>query len=442
MSCWTTLQEETIAMGSRNSDYAGSIISEACQPLHNFLKNKEIYRKQLVIDGEKYIKELHGAISNAVRCKNNFDKATKEAEISQVQYDKSLKEGGIKPKDIAKLSLKASQQKEKGQLSDEEYKTSIKTANEIQDNFYNSQMPKILDELQQIEVERIEVIKQSINKLIEVNRNMPQNFQTFAKALENEVNSIDGVADINDFIEENKSGNIEKPSPMEYEPYGTNSFTDENAPSKKAGLFSRVKQGVSNLGLKKPQSTGKDTDEEDDAKAEPSESTNSINATDSTSEKSSEPNGKLDPKPSTEKSVESKIEVKLDGKSERKDSKTDGATVADRRSKDIKPVDPGSPRDTDLKKNRKSLPGMTSIIMPTNLINSLKERQQKKEKDDEEEKPSTPTSQPAIPSRPTRPKKSGESSDSGEVTPEANDQDKPKIPTRPPKPTTDTPPSE
>jgi len=437
-------------MGSRHSDYAGSIISEACQPVHNFLKNKENYRKQLVIDGEKYTKELHGAISNAVRCKNNFDKATKEAEITQVQYDKSLKEGGVKPKDVAKLSAKASQQKEKGQSLDEEYKTSIKTANEIQDNFYSSQMPKILDELQQIEVERIEVIKQSINKLIELNRNMPQNFQTFAKALENEVNSIDGVADINDFIEENKSGNTEKPSPMEYEPYGTSSFTDENAPSKKGGLFSRVKQGVSNLGLRKPQSSGKDADEEeDDTKAEPSESNNSINATDSTSEKSSEPNGnkpdpkpepKPEPKPSTEKSVESKIEVKLDEKSESKGSKPDG--VADRRSKDIKPVDPGSPRDTDLKKNRKSLPGMTNIIMPTNLINSLKERQQKKEKDDEEEKPSTPTSQPTVPSRPARPKKSGDSSDSIEVTPETNDQDKPKIPTRPPKPSTDTPPSE
>jgi len=84
-------------------------------------------------------------------------------------------------------------------------------------------MPQILAELQKLEEERIKFLKTTLKQFIDLQDAIPPSIKLTCEAMSQYVEAIDVDADIQTFIEENRSEG-EGPEPIEYTP-----FTEDGA---------------------------------------------------------------------------------------------------------------------------------------------------------------------------------------------------------------------
>jgi len=220
---WVTVQTEVEKLARVHSDFSQKLINEVVEPINNFIKEKEASRKMLLLDGGKATKILEDTVSNYQKAKQRAEKLAKEAEQSQQGYHKATTDDTVKPDAIQKLASKVTQAKEKASQADGEYRETVVKANEIKDKFHSEQMPQILSELQKLEEERIKFLKTALKQFIDLQDAIPPSIKLTCEAMTQYVDAIDVDADVQTFIEENRS-EAEGPEPIEYVP-----FTEEGA---------------------------------------------------------------------------------------------------------------------------------------------------------------------------------------------------------------------
>jgi len=184
----------------------------------------------LLLDGGKATKILEDTVSNYQKAKQRAEKLAKEAEQSQQGYHKATTDDTVKPDAIQKLASKVTQAKEKALQADAEYRDTVVRANEVKDKFHSEQMPQILEELQKLEEERIKFLKTTLKQFIDLQDAIPPSIKLTCEAMSQYVDAIDVDADIQTFIEENRT-EADGPEPIEYIP-----FTEEGANQAAVGV--------------------------------------------------------------------------------------------------------------------------------------------------------------------------------------------------------------
>jgi len=233
---WVTVQTEVEKLARVQNDFSQKLINEVVDPINNFIKEKDAIRKQLVTEGQKATKILEDTISNYQKAKKTAEKFSKEAEQAQQGYHKATADDPVKPDVIQKLASKVTQAKEKASQADSEYRESVSKANEVKDKFHSDQMPQILAELQKLEEERIKFLKTTLKQFIDLQDAIPPSIKLTCEAMSQYVEAIDVDADIQTFIEENRSEG-EGPEPIEYTP-----FTEDGA-NQASGMVGGAKKG-------------------------------------------------------------------------------------------------------------------------------------------------------------------------------------------------------
>jgi hypothetical protein len=215
---WLKMQDETNKLSLKHADFSAKILSEVCQPIYLFTRNKEISRKQLVTDGNRLTKDLQDSYSNLTKAKQNYDRSCKDLELANSTLDKSKSDASIKTKDLQKIQQKATKSDELTVESNNQYKQALEVTNKLQEKFYKDDMPAILDEFQQMENDRIDLLKQCLDNFIGIQETVPPAIVESCKTMKEHVANIDKEKDVRDFIEENISGEV-PPKPVPYEPY-------------------------------------------------------------------------------------------------------------------------------------------------------------------------------------------------------------------------------
>jgi len=154
------MQEASSKMATQHLEFAAKIISNICQPIDTFVKTKENEKKTLLNTGQKYTKLFKDAQLNAVKAREQYVKYFKECEECKEAYAKALSESNSAV-DQKKAKLQIDKLKERQQLAEKKVEFSVKAyddavekANNTSNIYFNTQLPQLLDQYQELEESR------------------------------------------------------------------------------------------------------------------------------------------------------------------------------------------------------------------------------------------------------------------------------------------------
>jgi hypothetical protein len=191
---------------------ADNVIKDLSEPLKELLKNQAKTLSKTHTEGKKSEKERQGLLEKYEKFKTRYFKACKECEaiLSQLELPQPAQKR-------EKMMQRLIQLKQEIDESLKGYKESVTIHNEYK-NKYSDFMSKILEVYQKQEEQRLEMMKDSLRKLVVYEtsylRNLQYDIDNLARAME----SINIKSDIKQFVDENSSPN-EKNSMLVFEPY-------------------------------------------------------------------------------------------------------------------------------------------------------------------------------------------------------------------------------
>lgn len=210
--CWQTYRDDLEAMANKH-DALAEETNTLFETITTYLTEARGFRKTLVANGDKVTKELRAAERKEATAKQNYEKLKKAQEESEEEANKAS--GTAKE---AKLKKNAEAATKKAETGDLEYREAVKQLQGSQQKFYHDEMPKILDDLQKLEEERIDKMKDWFLRVVATQETIPPAVTSAAQSMRKASEAIDRATDISNFISQTKSG-LPKPPEAKYEPY-------------------------------------------------------------------------------------------------------------------------------------------------------------------------------------------------------------------------------
>ncbi|KYR00589.1 hypothetical protein DLAC_02608 [Tieghemostelium lacteum] len=244
---WRVTLTELEGISSQHSVFS-NYTNDLSTIIEKMVKDKEVVRKKLTNDGTKLTKDMKTQLDLCTKAKVNYHKLSKEAELAQIALTKGQADPKMKQDKVSQLSSKSTQASEKANQADNEYRDILGTTNNKQNEFYNTDSPKILKEFQDFEEDRVSQTKDIMSKFAVIIKEIPPVVLKVAEQIATASEQIDKDSDIKQWVEANKTG-ISNPGPIEYQPYegeGTSSNSPSNyrVGSYKAPVNSQKEWGI------------------------------------------------------------------------------------------------------------------------------------------------------------------------------------------------------
>lgn len=210
--CWFTTREEFGNFSSRHENLATEL-TKIAEAMQNYLNEKKKYRKTLVANGDKLTRELKAAEQKESKAKLNYESLKKKHEEAE---DEANKVSGTAKEAKAKKTAEAASKK--ADAADTEYSDAVNQLVAVQQKFYNDEMPKILEELQKLEENRLDNMKDWFIAVAVAQETIAPALTTTTQNIRNVTEAIDRAADISGFITATTTHSV-KPPPAVYVPY-------------------------------------------------------------------------------------------------------------------------------------------------------------------------------------------------------------------------------
>jgi len=210
--CWQAMRDDLELMANKHDALADET-NTLFETIQTYLTEARNFRKTLVANGDKVTKELRAAERKETAAHQNYEKLKKAQEESEEEANKAS--GSAKE---AKAKKSAEAATKKAETADLEYRDAVKQLQASQQKFYQDEMPKILDDLQKLEEERIDKMKDWFLRMVALQETVPPAVTTACAGMRKASEMIDRTNDISQFIAQNRSG-TPKPAEAKYEPY-------------------------------------------------------------------------------------------------------------------------------------------------------------------------------------------------------------------------------
>lgn len=215
---WGSIQQELDNIGSKHHSLSESITKTLVDALSVYIKKKEADQKKLVKDGVKISREMKSSLSDLASAKSKFFSACKSADSAAGTCSKAKAEGTLKPKEINKLSQKATKSADLANVAEKEYQKQLEKTNQKQHHYYETDLPCLLKLFQEWEEERASFLKQHFERYSNFYCGFPPFLELSSNAVKKNCEEIDVAKDTQTFLEKNRTG-ISKPPDIQYEAY-------------------------------------------------------------------------------------------------------------------------------------------------------------------------------------------------------------------------------
>lgn len=203
MEAWQVIKRETEAAAKKHNDYADALVASVSEPIAAWNKENMKQRRKLKVEGSKLVKDMIAGEQKVNKAKQAYEVAKRALEVTE----RSLK------KDPKKLAVDS----KRAEGADASYHEAVDAQKELEIKFYDTEMPKILTELELLETSRRTTMKTGFTKYVELQVKLPVDTAQI-QALQTAVANIDPAGDIRRFIGEAQTRK-ERPQRTEYEPY-------------------------------------------------------------------------------------------------------------------------------------------------------------------------------------------------------------------------------
>ncbi|KAK5575930.1 hypothetical protein RB653_007065 [Dictyostelium firmibasis] len=205
---WDQIKLETLTHSNHHENICNNISTHIIEPIEGLIVDLEQKMKSIHVDAEKSFIHYQESVAKLKKAKQNYDRLCKDSfEITGVSKGETQK--------VQKRAIKAAQDVIK---ADKEYRAQINETNSSQKQFLTELIPKIMNDLQRLEMVRIHMVKSYFHRYFKSMESTPQKFNTETENLLNLINSINNEDEIQDFVRKSKTTH-KYPKPFEYEPY-------------------------------------------------------------------------------------------------------------------------------------------------------------------------------------------------------------------------------
>ena len=121
----------------------------------------------------------------------------------------------------SKLKKKMDVDRKKAESMERKYRRAIDKGKILENRLFDSEMPEILSEFEQIERKRLTTVKTSIDSFKKTHFDTIASVDMICKKMNTSIDSISPDGDVNDFIKEKKTGKDKNSQRIEFEPFST-----------------------------------------------------------------------------------------------------------------------------------------------------------------------------------------------------------------------------
>lgn len=156
---FSKLLNEITDMAGQHEVIAENLSHQIVKEISTISKDLKEERKRHLAEGVKYQNLLNTSLNQLDKSKKCYDKAFKESERAQENYKKADKDLNLSRAELEKAKTFSLNKERLCESSKTDYAKQLEVANQAQREHYTELMPKVFQQLQDMESRRIESVK-------------------------------------------------------------------------------------------------------------------------------------------------------------------------------------------------------------------------------------------------------------------------------------------
>lgn len=225
------IMKELTDMAGQHEVIAENLSSQIVREVQTICKDLREERKRHLSEGVKYQSLLTTSLNQLDKSKKGYDKAFKESEKAKENYRKADDDLDLSRAELEKAKTASLTKERLCENSKTDYAKQLQVANQAQREHYGQFMPKVFQQLQDMEHRRIECTKNLMKLSAIVQKNVMPIINKCLDGVVDTANTIDSAKDAQVVIDRFKSG-MQPPDDIPFEdlsnktPTMTNCETD------------------------------------------------------------------------------------------------------------------------------------------------------------------------------------------------------------------------
>lgn len=222
---FSQIMKELTDMAGQHEVIAENLSCQIVREVQAISKELRDERKRHLNEGMKYQTLLATSLNQLDKSKKNYDKAFKESEKAHDNYQKADKDYNLSRADLEKAKTASLTKERLCENSKTDYAKQLQVANQAQREHYNQFMPKVFQQLQDMEHRRIACTKNFMKLSAIIQKNVMPIIDKCLDGVVDSANSIDSSRDAQIVIGRFKSG-MQPPDDIPFEDLSNRSPTN------------------------------------------------------------------------------------------------------------------------------------------------------------------------------------------------------------------------
>jgi len=220
-SAFSAILDELLIIYGAQAAFMDAVNQQKTE-IESTCKERDRRQKELIRSGDQILKNWDAQLELLKKARANYVKAGKDAQSLSENLEKKKQDPKIKPEVVSQLSSKSMAANDKRDNLDNTYKQVLDETNGKMDTYYSQEQPKLLNEYQQFEEERINFMKNQMSTLVNnlVSTHLSSVFESSCEKMSTAVNNIDVDNDISSWAT-SATKNVYIPNPITYLTYDT-----------------------------------------------------------------------------------------------------------------------------------------------------------------------------------------------------------------------------
>jgi len=222
--CWNGLKDETQTLADSRQAFCNNL-DEMINSIISNLKDDKRNRLLLVEKGNKLVTDLARTEELMKRARTKYVDARKKQDRSLEAVQKAKASGSS----VTKFQKTSEKDEKKADKSDREYRQSVINLKNVQDKFYDTDMPALLREFEQHEEKRIQTTRDYFGTLVEKQAPVGPHWVESNERFSSKVKEINIRGDLDLFVDRNRPESKEPPQRAQYISYDGSVVQEGNA---------------------------------------------------------------------------------------------------------------------------------------------------------------------------------------------------------------------
>lgn len=224
---FSQIMRELTDVAGQHEVIAENLSCQIVREVQTISKELREERKRHLNEGTKYQTLLTASLNQLDKSKKGYDKAFKESEKAHENYQKADKDLNLSRADLEKARTVSLTKERLCENNKTDYAKQLQVANQAQREHYNQYMPKVFQQLQDMEHRRIECTKNLMKLSAIIQKNVMPIIDKCLTGIVETANSIDSSRDAQIVIDRFKSG-MQPPDDIPFEDLSNRSPTTNN----------------------------------------------------------------------------------------------------------------------------------------------------------------------------------------------------------------------